>query len=132
MKCSERGKRREASSTRSSLLALFALFISAFLCLAIIGCAGPIVGSVGAMLGKDVHSGRLFVREVPAGLAAAEAGVREGDEVIAVDGVPVAELSPAEVHQRLEGVVGTKVVLLIVRSGETRRVEVVRGPLLRP
>jgi carboxyl-terminal processing protease len=90
------------------------------------------MGSVGAMLGKDVHSGRLFVREVPPGMAAAAAGIRDGDEVIAVDGVPVGEMSPAEVHQRLEGEVGSKVLLLVVRNGETRKVEIVRGPLLRP
>jgi carboxyl-terminal processing protease len=83
------------------------------------------------MLGKDVHTGRLFVRDVPPGMAAAAAGIREGDEVIAVDGVPVAEMSPIEVHRRLEGEVGSKVVLLVVRNGETQKVEVVRGPLLR-
>ena len=136
MKCSERGKRREASSTPSSLLAVFALFISAILCIAVAvgagGCAAPSVGSVGAMLGKDVHTGRLFVREVPAGMAAAVAGIRDGDEVIAVDGVPVADMSPGEVHQRLEGPVGSKVVLLVVRSGETLTIDVVRGPLRGP
>src|SRR5580704_4908461 len=78
-------------------------------------------GSVGAILGKDVHDGRLYVREVPPGLSAAVAGIRDGDEVIAIDGVPVGDMSPAEVHKRLEGDVGTKVVLLLVRGGETKR-----------
>ena len=35
------------------------------------------------MFGKDVHSGRLFVREVPPEMAAARADIRDGDEVIA-------------------------------------------------
>ncbi len=84
------------------------------------------------MLGKDVRSGRLFVREVPPGMYAAAAGVHEGDEVVAIDGAPVADMSPAEVHQRLAGIVGTKVVLLVVRNGETRPVEIIRGPLAKP
>ncbi len=152
MKSSERRKRREASFIPSPLLALAVIrvirmiggragstpalspFASVVLALAafgvmVVGCAPPMIGSVGAMLGKDVHNGRLFVREVPPEMAAAQAGVRDGDEVIAVDGVPVAEMSPTEVHHRLEGVVGSKVVLLIVRDGETRKIEVVRGPL---
>jgi carboxyl-terminal processing protease len=93
------------------------------------GCAPPAIGSVGAMFGKDVHTGRLFVREVPPGMPAAMAGIRDGDEVIAVDGTPVGDLSPTDVHVRMEGVVGSKVVLLVVRNGETLRVQIVRGPL---
>jgi carboxyl-terminal processing protease len=84
---------------------------------------------VGAVLGKDVTSGRLYVREVPPAMGAAAAGIRDGDEVIAIDGEPVGEMSPREVHARLRGGVGTKVVLLIVRDGVTRKVEVQRGPL---
>jgi membrane-associated protease RseP (regulator of RpoE activity) len=157
VKSSERRKRREASSTLRSLLAVFVLFklprtvwascvipafgvpLAAFAAfaalaplLALSGCAAHGVGSVGAMLGKDVHTGRLFVREVPPGMAAAAAGVREGDEVIAIDGVPVADLSPGDVHQRLEGTVGSTVVLLVVRDGETRKVDVIRRPLEKP
>jgi carboxyl-terminal processing protease len=84
---------------------------------------------VGAILGKDVHSGRLYVREVPPGLAAALAGVRDGDEVLAIDGTPVADMPPGEVHVRLEGSVGSKVTLLVLRDGLTRKFEVVRTPL---
>ena len=92
------------------------------------GCA-PQVGSVGAVLGKDVNNGRLYVREVAPAMGAAAAGLRDGDEVIAIDGEPVGDMSPREVHTRLRGSVGTKVVLLIVRDGVTRKVEVQRGPL---
>jgi carboxyl-terminal processing protease len=83
------------------------------------------------MLGKDDHSGRLFVREVPPGMAAASAGVRDGDEIVSIDGVPVGQMSAQEVHERLEGKVGTKVVLFIVRDGTTERIEVLRGPLAK-
>jgi predicted metalloprotease with PDZ domain len=132
VKCTERRKRREASSFVASLLAVFAAFIVliALMCATAMGCAAA-TGSVGAMLGKDDHSGRLFVREVPPGMAAAGAGLRDGDEVLSIDDVPVGDMSPAEVHQRLEGKVGSKVVLAISRDGTTQRIEVVRGPLAK-
>jgi carboxyl-terminal processing protease len=84
------------------------------------------------MLGKDVHDGRLFVREVPPGQAAALAGLRDGDEILAIDGEPVSEMTPKEVHLKLEGRVGSKVVLLVTRGGATRKFEVERTPLQAP
>jgi C-terminal processing protease CtpA/Prc len=129
VKCTERRKRREASSFVASLLAVFASFV-VLMCATVMGCAAA-TGSVGAMLGKDDHNGRLFVREVPPGMAAASAGLRDGDEVISIDDVPVGDMSPGEVHQRLEGKVGTKVVLAISRDGTTQRIEVIRGPLAK-
>ena len=39
--------------------------ISFMLTLAFLGACGSATGSVGAVLGKDVHNGRLYVREVP-------------------------------------------------------------------
>ncbi len=92
------------------------------------GCSSG-AGSVGAILGKDVHSGRLYVREVPPGMAAAYAGVRDGDEILAIDGTPVADMPPGEVHKRLQGSVGSTVTLLVLREGVTRKVEVTRTPL---
>ena len=106
--------------------------ISFMLTLAFLGACGSATGSVGAVLGKDVHNGRLYVREVPPGLAAAVAGFRDGDEVIAIDGEPVGEMPPGEVHRRLEGKVGSKVTLLVVRDGVTHRMVVERTPLVEP
>ena len=114
----------EASCFVAALLAVLAIFAG----LSASGCATA-RGSVGAILGKDVHDGRLYVREVPPGMAAALAGIRDGDEVIAIDGEPVGDMTPEMVHRRLEGPLGSKVVLLVVRAGETKRVEVVRAPL---
>jgi len=120
VKSSERGKRMEASC----FVAI--LFVTALTGL----CAcGASTGSVGAVLGKDVHTGRLYVREVPPGMAAALAGIRDGDEVIAIDGEPVGDMPPGEVHRRLEGKVGSGVTLLIVREGMTKKIVVQRAPL---
>jgi C-terminal processing protease CtpA/Prc len=133
VKCTERRKRREASSFLASFLALPArLVVGAALSLCAASCAASAVGSIGAMLGKDNQTGQLFVREVPPGMGAAVAGVREGDEVIAIDGAPVDAMSPTEVHQRLEGGVGTNVVLRVVRGGVTYKITIVRGPLATP
>jgi S1-C subfamily serine protease len=133
-------KRREASFIVATLLAVLAFFVGCAAMPCLTGCATvkslvtrpPEPGVIGAVLGKDHHTGQLFVNEVPPGMAAANAGIRIGDEVLAIDGAPVAEMSALEVFRRLNGGVGTKVVLLIARSGTVERVELVRGPKLPP
>jgi S1-C subfamily serine protease len=92
-------------------------------------CSAGWSGSIGAILGKGNDDGRLFVREAPAGMGAARAGVAVGDELVAIDGKPVARMSPTEVHEALAGKVGTKVKLTVLRGGTTTDVEVERGPL---
>jgi carboxyl-terminal processing protease len=94
-----------------------------------IGCGSSWNGSVGAVLGKDNGDGRVFVREVPSDMAAAKAGVQEGDEVVAVDGALVRTMSPDDVHKALAGRVGTRVRLTVRRAGETMELVVERGPL---
>lgn len=106
---------------------LVSLGIGLCLIAAIAGCGGW-NGSVGAILGKDNRSGRVFVREVPPGLGAAQAGLEEGDEVIAIEGKPTAAMSADELRAALRGKVGTAVNVTIVRRGETRAVKVERSP----
>jgi len=86
-------------------------------------------GSVGAVLGKDNATGRLFVREAPASMGAAKAGIAVGDEVVAIEGKPVAKMSPPEVHEALSGKVGTKVKVTVLREGTTLELVIERGPL---
>lgn len=45
------------------------------------------------------------------------AGLQSGDEILAVDSVPVTEISPGEVALKIRGQVGTNVDLLIRRAG---------------
>ena len=118
MESTHRRKRREASFSLAILLAVLCFLA---------GCAAQ-NGVIGAMLGKDVHDGSLHVREVAPGMSAAAAGLRDGDEVLSIDGEPVEAMSPIDVDHRLKGRVGTKVLLLLVRNGVTHRVEVLRGP----
>jgi C-terminal processing protease CtpA/Prc len=107
-------------------LALPALLLFAVLGLA---CASRWNGSVGAVLGKNNHDGRLFVREAPPEMGAAKAGVQPGDEVTAIDGKPVSQLTADDVHKALAGAVGSKVKLTVLRAGQSLTFDIERGPL---
>ena len=73
-------------------------------------------GNLGIDLTRD-SAGRVLISTAP-GLPAADAGIRGGDVLLAVDGVPVAPRgSPAEIAWRLAGPAGTQAVLE-VRSAE--------------
>jgi C-terminal processing protease CtpA/Prc len=93
------------------------------------GCGSSWQGSVGAILAKDNRDGRLFVREVPPEMGAARAGVRVGDEVVAIDGATVRKMSADDIHSALAGKVGSKVKLTLARDGATIEVSIERGPL---
>jgi carboxyl-terminal processing protease len=95
--------------------------------LALLGACGPKKGTIGAVLGQD-SEGRLYVRDVPAGLAAERADLRPGDEVLLIDGRDARAMGPRGVHEALEGKVGEPVKLTLVREGEILRVTLKRTP----
>lgn len=97
-----------------------------------IGCSSPSVGSVGAVLGVDTETGAVHVRETREGLAADEAGLLPGDEILMVDGVYVRDLGAAAVRDKLRGPVGSPVELTVVRGEEVLRVKLTRRPLGAP
>lgn len=112
-------------------LIAWAVFAGALAC----GSSSAWRGSVGAMLGKNHDTGRVYVREVPSDMPAARAGLRPGDEIVAIDGKPVLAMSPDEVHRALAGAVGSKVKLSVHREkadGGDVEIEVERGPLKAP
>jgi C-terminal processing protease CtpA/Prc len=86
---------------------------------------GPARGTIGAVLAQGAEK-RLFVREVPEGLAAAKAGVLAGDEVLLIDGRDARQMSAEAVHSALSGDVGDAVKLTLVRDGEVVRVQLER------
>jgi len=108
---------------------LFVHLVPLMLLVGTAACSAPWTGSVGAVLGKSNVDGRVFVHEVPPDMGAAKAGILVGDEVVAIDGKPVAKMSPPEVHEALAGKVGTKVRVSVVRDGVTKDLVVERGPL---
>jgi carboxyl-terminal processing protease len=80
-------------------------------------------------LGKDNADGRVFVRDAPPDMGAAKAGIRVGDEVLAVDGAPVGPMSPEGIHSAVAGAVGSKVRVTVRRRDQTLTIVVERGPL---
>jgi C-terminal processing protease CtpA/Prc len=100
---------------------------AALLIVALQGACGPKKGTIGAVLGQD-SEGRLFVRDVPAGLAAERADLRPGDEILLIDGHDARAMGPRGVHDALEGKVGDPVKLTLARDGEILRVTLKRTP----
>lgn len=93
-------------------------------------CAPP-QGTVGAVFAQQ-DDGRLIVHEVPKGLASDKAGLREGDEVLLVEGMDVRSLDAKALHSTLSGEVGTPVRLTLLRGEEVLRVTLKRTPAKRP
>jgi len=96
-----------------------------------LGCAGTAPGTIGAQLGQRTD-GRLFVRGVPAGQGADQAGLEVEDEILAIDGHPVREMAQDDVKRAVRGDVGSVMVLSVERGGVKRDVNVKRTPLLGP
>ncbi len=101
--------------------------VCVLLCVVLVHC-GPHSwpGGVHAVFGWSETGVR--VADVPEEGPAARAGLREGDRLIAIDGVPIAGLTTQEVQARLSGEVGTVVALRVLRGAETVEVRVERAP----
>ena len=97
-------------------------------CLAL-GCAKAGVGSIGAVLGRDLETGAVHVRAAPEGMAGSEAGLLPGDEIKMIDGVVVDGISRERRVTLLRGELGTSVRLTVVRGEEVLHLEIKRGPL---
>jgi predicted metalloprotease with PDZ domain len=80
-----------------------------------------------------VREGRIVVTGVEWGSPAARAGLSEGDEIVAVDGVRVGGAGAADGAGRTMGELlkdkkpGDKVKILVSRRGTIREIEVVLG-----
>jgi S1-C subfamily serine protease len=88
-------------------------------------------GGIGATLRHRGAQGVLVLDRVPEGGAAARAGLRHGEVIVAVDGQPVRGRTPTELVARLRGEVGTVVVLRVRRGEREEDVRVERAPYAR-
>ncbi|KGF71810.1 peptidase S41 [Neosynechococcus sphagnicola sy1] len=79
--------------------------------------AGELSG-VGIRLEVDGKSKILTVVEPIDNSPAAKAGIKPGDQILAIDGKPTFGLSVEDASNLIRGEVGTKVTLRIMRSGE--------------
>jgi carboxyl-terminal processing protease len=80
------------------------------------------------------RNGRIFIKAVFEGGSAAKAGLKAGDEIVAVDGQPVADVQTPELSRRLRGKPGTTVTLRIRAGGEgePRDIALARGMVHLP
>ncbi len=92
-------------------------------------CGSAAPGTIGALLGKRTD-GRLFVRGVPPGQGADRAGLEIDDEILAIDGHPVAQMTQEDVRKAVRGNVGSTLTLTVQRGGQKRDVKVERSPIL--
>lgn len=97
-------------------------------CVAALGACTPPPGTIGAVLARS-PDGSLRVSEAPAGLAAAEAGLAPGDQILLIDGVDVRALDAEAVHAALSGEVDEPVKLTVIRDDEVLRVTLARTPI---
>lgn len=76
----------------------------------------------------------LFVEFPMEGGPSRKAGIKSGDKVIAVNGDPFVHVSLNEAFHKLRGESGSKVVLTVLRWGETKPfvIEIVRGKVATP
>jgi predicted metalloprotease with PDZ domain len=101
------------------------------LTLALAACAAEQKpASIGAILTRNNETGSLVIREVSPGLAAAQAGLLPGDELMMIDGVYTRDLDTAAVRAALRGEVGTTVRVTVVRGEKVVRLRIERGALL--
>jgi C-terminal processing protease CtpA/Prc len=111
-----------------SVVSLLRVLLLAFV-ISVTGCAGAPPGTIGALLGKTTE-GRLYVRGVPPGQGADRAGLAVEDEILAIDGRAVKEMSQDEIRQAVRGDVGSTMTITVERGGQKRDVKVVRSPIL--
>ncbi|MBP2231322.1 carboxyl-terminal processing protease [Azospirillum agricola] len=82
-------------------------------------------GGIGVSL--DLANGRVTVRDVLPRSPADRSGVRDGDQLLAIDGDLTGRMSEADMRDRLRGPTGTIVMVTLARDGGTPR----RLPLRR-
>ena len=86
-------------------------------------------GGVGIVMGfKD---NKITVISVMEGTPSETAGIKTGDEIVAVDGTPTTEIEPEGVALRIRGAVDTDVTLRIHRAGEEDKDYIVRRAMIQ-
>ena len=91
---------------------------------AYVNTAGTAVAS-GFQIGK-ADDGNILLTEVKPGLAADKQGLREGDEITAINGDPVKEKGYENIANKMLGKQGTEVTFTVLRDGEESDIKFVR------
>ena len=119
--------RRKRRSARPLCHSLRMAAAAATLIASAIACMPPPQGGIHARM-RWSETGGLVVLDVPPG-PSEQAGLKTGDRILAIDGVPTRTLAMREAVNRLRGPVGSTVELKVLRQHETpHRVTVSRAP----
>ena len=105
---------------------LYAAGIAALSFLFWLSACAPSKGTIGAVIAQEGDSGRLFLRDVPASLAAGQANLKPGDEILLIDGLDVRRLDAQQINAALSGEVGAPVKLTLIREEQVLRVTLLR------
>lgn len=79
---------------------------------------------IGVVMGMDNE--QKFIQSASWKFSRAKAGLQEGDEILAVDGVPVTQIAFDEVAAHVRGQAGTDVVLTIMRDNANQDITITR------
>ncbi len=83
-------------------------------------------GGIGSLIRRSGE--QVMIAEPYEGFPAAKSGVRAGDIILEVDGVPTKEMEIEKVSDKLKGKPGTELQLVIKRYGEEKNLEI---PMIR-
>ncbi len=89
-------------------------------------------GGIGALIQKQ--DGYVVITEPYEGFPAQKSGLKAGDKIISIDGESASDKSTPEVSEKLKGIPGTALTLVIESYGDTtqREVEIVREKVKFP
>lgn len=87
-------------------------------------------GETGISAGYSPSRKTVIVARVSPDSPAAKAGLKDGDELLSVDGLDLSREGYRKMRLLLEGPVGSKVKLAVSRNGSLKRYEVERAPLV--
>jgi len=99
-----------------------AVSLSLSISFSVVASCTPSKGTIGAIIVQDSDSGRLFLREVPASLAAGQANLKPGDEILLIDGLDVRRMDAQQINAALTGDVDSPVKLTLLRNEQVLRV----------
>ena len=99
-----------------------------------------VYGGIGALIYKPEVSGNVFINEPYENSPAAKAGLRCGDQILAIDGKSTHGLTSSESSERMRGEPGTTVTFEVQRvhdgagwkAGDVRTVKIVRQRIHLP
>lgn len=77
------------------------------------------------------RAGRYYIHRIFRGSPAESFGLHRNDEILEIDGRPVAGLDSKQLSQRIGGEAGTPVTIRIRRAGSETAVTIVRGPVVQ-